>query len=90
MWRKISRSRVFPITCPECGKKAEKTLTWIEGNKDLVCGICGCTINLDPIRHKIAEADAAVRRLYVGVEREYEERQKRREAEARDLLDDEE
>jgi hypothetical protein len=43
----ILDNHVFPIHCPKCNGRFEKTVAWLRDNHELVCQ-CGTTSHLEP------------------------------------------
>ena len=46
MAKGIFDSGEIPIPCPECRKKATKTIAWIKAHSELTCAGCGAVIHL--------------------------------------------
>jgi len=39
--------QTIAIPCPQCGKKADKTITWLKANDKFTCGGCGGNVTVD-------------------------------------------
>jgi hypothetical protein len=53
----------LPVSCPKCGAKIQKTVSWLRGNKEMTCP-CGTTMHLET-----AEVLSAVESLETALSR---------------------
>ena len=60
--------QTLDIPCPDCGKKAEKSVGWLKANKKFTCSGCGQTIDLqsDQFRRELAKAEKALANFMKG------------------------
>ena len=58
----------IPIPCPQCSKKFEKPLTWLEKNRQLTCPDCGNEFRVNDesfraIREQVLKFEQEIRRI---------------------------
>ena len=58
-------TKSFPITCPKCGYKSQKTLAWLQNNLEFNCSGCGNLIRADRanISQAISDLEKAEQRI---------------------------
>ena len=61
-------SQSIEVPCPQCGKKAKKTIGWIKAHSEYTCAGCNNTVKLDRNKflREIEKAEKSIRDLTKG------------------------
>jgi hypothetical protein len=57
-------NQVLPVSCPKCGARIQKTISWLRGNDEIVCP-CGTVMHLqtDEVLKAVEALETALGRI---------------------------